>query len=419
MKTFTPETPDQALGVARLAAIKRAPYFRAGLNGIIYRESEEIPTLAVSENLVMLYNRKFVMDTSTQTLAAGLVHELLHVLHTYWKRAKNVGLNLTAGADPATINPEHLKDWMISHDCEINDDLKLGGWSVGEDWMFPSTFGLPDNQLAEVYFDAFRKGAAKKPQPGGVGGKGPAGAVGHGGCIGPPSDRPGSKPGRSKGEVERVCRQVASDVQTQANSGRGNVPAGWVRWANALLTPPKVRWQDRLGRLCRAACDFRPGQTVSTYSRPSRRQQGVGMGPGRPILSSTYTPTPRILVAVDTSGSMGDREGQECIAEAAAILRTTGGQVTIVACDAEVHACKPVRHWKDILPLMKGGGGTSFLPIFETAARMRARPQVIVVLTDGEGPAPATPPKGIHTIWCLVGKRKNSPASWGSVVTTD
>jgi predicted metal-dependent peptidase len=391
-------TPEQALAVARLLACTKAPYFRAGINSLIPRESNEIPTLAVSEDLVFHWNREFVLKLEPAELAAGIAHEVLHVLHNYWGRGR-----AQLGAFESA-KPELVAAWMMGHDCEVNDDLQQGGWAVLKEAVYPKRYKLPDNQLAEFYFEEFKKNPP------------PQSACQQ--CIGKGS-KPGEKPGRTQGEVERVIKQTAAAIQEHAASGRGNIPAGLKRWADITLKPPKVRWQDKLARICRATCDFRPGQTRYTYDRPSRRQQGAGTAPGSPLLAAMREPTARIWVAIDTSGSMGDKEGQECLSEVSGILKALGAQVTIVACDAEVNACKPIRRWQDALPLMKGGGGTRFEPVFEAAARARPKPEVIIYCTDGYGSAPSVQPAGISTIWCLIGSGAKAPVGWGSVVSVE
>ncbi|MDQ6928630.1 MAG: VWA-like domain-containing protein, partial [Actinomycetota bacterium] len=49
-----------------------------------------------------------------------------------------------------------------------------------------------------------------------------------------------------------------------------------------------------------------------------------------------------------------------------------------------------------------GGGGTDMGAGLEAAARMRPRPSVVVVLTDGQTPWPTDAPKGMHVVIGLI-----------------
>ncbi len=71
---------------------------------------------------------------------------------------------------------------------------------------------------------------------------------------------------------------------------------------------------------------------------------------------------------------------------------------------------------RDARDLMKGGGGTDFRPIFQDVKQARPRPDVLVVMTDGCGPAPEVDPKTAHTIWLLVGDYVRHPAAWGDYI---
>lgn len=100
-----------------------------------------------------------------------------------------------------------------------------------------------------------------------------------------------------------------------------------------------------------------------------------------------------MAVVVDTSGSVGDGELGSALLEVAAISRAVGGRrdlVTVLACDAATRVVHPLCRAEGI-PLV-GGGGTDLRSGFGKALRSQPRPDVIVVLTDGQTPWPSTPP---------------------------
>lgn len=64
--------------------------------------------------------------------------------------------------------------------------------------------------------------------------------------------------------------------------------------------------------------------------------------------------------------------------------------VTVLACDAATRVVHPLCRAEGI-PLV-GGGGTDLRSGFGKALRSQPRPDVIVVLTDGQTAWPSTPP---------------------------
>jgi len=217
--------------------------------------------------------------------------------------------------------------------------------------------------------------------------------------------------GASPVEVAAIREAVARDIMASAN--RGNVGASWRTWAEQTLAPAEVRWQETLRRLVEASVR-RAGVGRHTWNRVSRRQAGVGFGGGRPIVPGRVRVTPETWMALDTSGSMGDAEIQGALNEVAGIIKAVAGPVTFVACDARVHGQGRVRTWREAQALVGGGGGTDFCPVFEAMEKARRHPDVLIVLTDGIGPAPETPPKGTEVVWVLLGPYARQPVAWGT-----
>jgi predicted metal-dependent peptidase len=244
-----------------------------------------------------------------------------------------------------------------------------------------------------------------------------------GGCAGNPKPHEAAideKYGRSDRDIAQTRRTVAEAVKKYAESGRGTVPGGLVRWSESLLKPPAIPWRQKLARAVRCAAAFRAGAVDTAYDRPSRRQSGIGYGRGRPVLPAYRAPIPKIAVIVDTSGSMGSDELAEAVSETAGMLKAVGGNITFVACDADTEGVKSVSRWQQLKDLMVGGGGTDMTPAFEAIAEHRERTDVIVCVTDGElyGGHPDEPPPRTKVIWVVVGDYRGE-LPWGEVIYTD
>jgi predicted metal-dependent peptidase len=178
---------------------------------------------------------------------------------------------------------------------------------------------------------------------------------------------------------------------------------------------PKVDWRRALGSEIRRGLADASGRVDYSYRRPSRRP-GNGV-----ILPSLRHPTPEIAVVVDTSGSMTDDLLARALAEVDGIARRAGlrSALRVLAVDTQVHAVSRVRGGGEVI--LAGGGGTDMGRGIEAAERLRPRPQVIVVLTDGFTPWPASAPPGVRVVVGLLGEAApaGSVPSWARTVVVD
>jgi len=407
--------PKDKLAAGRLLAGEKMPYFRAALWSMIPHEAKGLGTFGITEHSVLLWDPAMAEKWSVEEVADTLLHEVGHLLRDHAKRCK------TQGFDRAR--------WNVAGDAEINDDLKAAGLCKQGQWVFPKDLGGEDGKLAEEYYHLIKPQGSGQQQGNANGGKGGKSfsmpdkpQAGNGWCGsggGNPVDGepdPQQVPGRSEADVARVRRQCAEEVRKEAEKGRGSVPGGWVRWAEQFLQPSVVPWQHKLARFARQAVADRAGMTDYSYRRPSRRQSALGWGAGSPILPTMRGNKPNVLVAIDTSGSMGDSEVHDALVETNGIIKAVGGDVHFIACDAMVHSNAKVVNIAQVKGLMKGGGGTDFRPIFEAALALPKRPSVIVFMTDGCGPAPEAAPAGMAVIWVLIGPYQQRPSAWGEYV---
>jgi predicted metal-dependent peptidase len=117
-----------------------------------------------------------------------------------------------------------------------------------------------------------------------------------------------------------------------------------------------------------------------------------------------------VLAVIDTSASITPELLTAIDGELARLARRH--EVTVVECDVRVQAVYPYRPLGPVQA--HGRGGTDLKPPLEAAFLRRLRPDIVIYLTDGYGPAPDRPPR-VPVIWCLTpgGQR---PASWGRQV---
>jgi predicted metal-dependent peptidase len=155
------------------------------------------------------------------------------------------------------------------------------------------------------------------------------------------------------------------------------------------------------------------GASDYSYRRPSRRQGQVG--DGKVVLPSLRQPAPRVVVVVDTSGSISDTMLSQALAEVRGILEAAGQRegVRVLAVDAAIQSCRRVFRPEQVE--LAGGGGTDMRVGLEAATKMRPRPDTIVVITDGYTPWPDEPPRGIRVIVAHLGGGGDVP-EWAKEV---
>jgi predicted metal-dependent peptidase len=195
---------------------------------------------------------------------------------------------------------------------------------------------------------------------------------------------------------EEVARKIVEHQKEQ-----GTLPAGWLRWAEAILKP-KVNWREQLKRILRGVISEGLGHRLDySYRRPHRRS-AVYHPIYLPALQGEYKP--RVACVVDTSGSISDRELMQSLAEVRAVLEALRIPVTIIPCDAVPYEAIRVfsgSDWLKVRQGLRGGGGTDMVAGLNAALALKPKPEAVIVLTDGHTPFPATRPKDTAVIWAI------------------
>lgn len=412
MPPTTNQTAALTLSAGRHKARKAAPYLGALLTSLIVREAPGYGTVGTSINLIMAADYEVVATWTADQMAFVWLHEVLHAQLQFFKR----------------LGARDHKVFNIAQDIVINQMLLQMGLiaPTKPKPCLPEGFGLPPGLTSDAYYDLLMQQANAAPQGGGSKPGDGDGSVcaGHcGGIAGTPHEGEeatdaADPTGRTPAEVHRALRATAEAIRAHAQqnpNGAGSVPGDLLRWADAMIAPPKVRWQDKLARTCRHAVQYRPGAAVHAFNRPSRRQAGIGYGVGRPTMPHVRQPVPKIMVVIDTSGSMGEAEGAAALAEVNGIMRATGAEVSFSACDASATAPKSVATIQQAMKLLVGGGGTLFEPAIIAAERAQPRPDVLIFITDGGNFDNPVIPSWLRPIFVLVGDHRCQPTLQGAV----
>lgn len=397
---------------ARRAAVAACPYLATALHAMAVVPSYDVPTMGVDRYWRCYVSPAFVAVTDVAGLAFVWLHEVSHLVRDHhgradalWERSERHGASAgTPALNPDRVHREQVR-LNLAMDCEINDDLLsalpgTGGTSdlddsgprMPRDALTPTTLRIAKAELFEQYLRQIPPGVLQ-----GWMGWMDCGSGAHGGRSDWEFGEEGAHP-LSRYEAAAIRIRVRDAVR----GARGTAPAGWRRWAEGVAEPTED-WRALLGaafRSCVAAVSGGAGDY--TYRRPGRRTPSLG---GKVVLPSLRRPLPQVAVVVDTSGSVSDRDLGSAMSEIAGISRAVGVQgnrIAVYSCDAAVHTVQRVCAAQEIE--LVGGGGTDLRLGIARAMSAAPRPDVVVALTDGGTPWPATAP-GCRVVAGIFGSR--------------
>ena len=342
-------------------------------------------TTAATDGHKLIYNPEFVAGLNKRETTGLLVHEIMHCANRHQSRME-------------ARDPER---WNAAADLAINSIIREAGFDLPPHGMFPGEgrFGhLPDGQSAEWYYSNL------PADPGGDGDGGEGGGGDPGGCGGVLPAGDSAECARADAEWEIAVAQAEQIAQQ-----KGDLPAGLQRIINEQVRP-SAPWREILRR-------FVNSMAKSDYAwfPPNRRY----------IAQDLYLPSVRsedlgtVVVAFDTSGSIGSPEMTQFANEIEAILASFQCKVRLLYHDHEVAG---ETEWSstdgpiEIKPV--GGGGTSHIPVFERVDEIAAEEQVtaVICLTDGYTLFPPVP-SSIPTLWAINNDQVDPP--WGETVRVD
>lgn len=379
-------TAEQRITKAR-SAIMRDERFTA-ISPILMIGSwsvvDDMPTAATNGRDV-LYGRKFVDECDDKLLRFVVLHEYYHVMlqhMTTWAKldkedaklsniAKDMVINLMLKeADPGG---QFLTVWEHAY-C----DQQYKGLDTGE--VYRRLKNQSQSQPQGQQMDDHQSG-------------------------GEPGDEEGE--GGMKSLTEAEAGEVIKAVDTALRQGAliaGKLGHGMARDVEALLEPV-VPWQDVLRDWLKTTAK---GEDLSTWRRPARRWLGQNM-----YMPSRYTESvERIVIGIDTSGSIGEEALRRALSEVAGACEMVSPQmVDVIYWDARVaaHEVYEGERVKDIANVTKpkGGGGTDARAMFDFMDKRGIKPDAVIMFTDGYTPWPKTLPCPV--LWCISTKGLRAP----------
>tara|TARA_R110002073_G_scaffold1750_1_gene12640 strand:- start:37 stop:1260 length:1224 start_codon:yes stop_codon:yes gene_type:complete len=180
-------------------------------------------------------------------------------------------------------------------------------------------------------------------------------------------------------------RELAQDIDQAVRQGAltaGKVGSGGNRAIDQLLQP-EVNWREVLREFITETCR---GNDDSTWRQPSRRH--LAMGILRP--SGITERVGELVIAIDTSGSIGQQELTKCLSEIKGVCDMVKPEsIRILYWDTKV--CSEEVYGSTGTPLEQltqttkpaGGGGTRVQCVPDYIQAKNINAQAVIVLTDG------------------------------------
>lgn len=363
-------TKQESLAKASKELMLKEPFYGLFLIGLNKLWSKRVPTAGVSKhniNFQLAINEEFWESLSPEHHIGLLKHELLHIAFFHLTMHDDF-------ADKKLAN--------VAMDLEINqyiDKMYLpdGGCTIDNEMFAP--MNLPPKAGCRVYYDLLQQQldqgdgtsdfekmmkAMDQGQP----------TYGDGNPV-PDHSTWDEFNDLSEAEKKLVQKQVEhqlKEIAEQIEKSRGNIPGELKGLLDKLNSsePPKFDWKAYLRRFT--------GGSQKVFTKKLRRKFNKRFedNPGLKIKHRKH-----ILVAVDTSGSVSDKEVQEFFHEIDHINKT-GAEITIVQCDTHIRHIGPYRAGDKIE--IHGRGGTYFDPVLELYNENQDKYTCLVYLTDGE-----------------------------------
>jgi len=191
------------------------------------------------------------------------------------------------------------------------------------------------------------------------------------------------------GQIDEIIKKTAN------NAYKGKVPESIDVLMKALNRRSEITWKDYLKNIIGTL----PSGHKKTVTRKDRRQ------PNRlDIRGKLSNRIVKILIAIDISGSITDREIEQSMIEIFSIVKNYPFDISIIECDEEIRRIYKVKNIKDIKEKINTKGGTKFSPVFQYIYDKRLRDYVVIFFTDGVGEKELiVKPYNYKTIWVLTG----------------
>jgi len=361
---------------------------------------DDVPT-ACTNGRDEYYGRAFVDELTDPELRFLILHETYHKLYkhlTTWKHLYDKDANIANQACDYVINIKIADDnrdgFAKMPECGLLDD-EYRGWDAAR------------------VFHALKEEQDEQGQDGRGSGDGTNGGTSGSGNRSLDSHEWDAAASLDDEEQRQLERELDEAIRQGALAA--GKTGGIVDRELADLMQPQVDWREVLRDFISSTCS---GHDYSSWSRPNRRFMG----------SDVYMPVSyseqvdELILAVDTSGSISQRELTSFLSEVSAICEHVKPSRVRVLYWGHVVAGDEVYTEDNIETLVQstkpiGGGGTDVDCVCQYIKDNSISAQAVIVLTDGDL-YNGWGTWDIPVLWCIQNNRSKSPSNGQAVHIT-
>lgn len=372
-------TPYERIIKARINLLRDYPFFGSLALSLKINEDKTMKFVAgVDARFNLYYNPERLKDLKDNEITGLLAHEVGHVVFSHLLRKGN-------------------RDCMVynyASDLVLNGILNKQGFVLPPGGLIPNyenkfiIKGEPDiiitdidKKCAEVVYDEIIRQLSSQDDEG----------KGEVKSDGIPKDGEGGSPKHYEGfdehifnndltedekkEIEKDVKQKITDAYTISRQ-QGKLPAGLETFIKELLFP-QINWKNKLYK-------YITNSLPTDYSYAKRSRKSLGKPYYLPGLLKENI---KVVVSVDTSGSINQKQFSEFITEIISIAKSFQNiQITVIQCDAKIQSVMDMKNGnvnkiKNIK--IAGGGGTSHFPVVDYLNDKMKDTNILVAFTDG------------------------------------
>ena len=339
--------------------------------------SDEIPT-ACTNGRDVIYNTDFIKTLDDKELNFVVLHEALHKVYQHmnlWKKLWKENAQL------ANMAADYVVNYAI---YEADETQQIA--SRPQSALFDLAY---KDMTTKQIFEMLKKDSKFVKQQ-----------EGH-----DTHDWEGAE-ALSDEEVKETAKQLDQALR-QGEIIRSKMQGNKNRSIGEILEP-KVDWREQLREFVNATCR---NKDKSTWKRPHKRFLGQDIY----MPSMIGEAIGKVVIGIDTSGSIGDKELNEFLTEVVAICDDVSpSSIELLYWDTEVagHETYNQGDYKALVQSTKpaGGGGTRVGCVNEYIKEKRIEAEAVIILTDGYvendwgGSWGCTP-----TLWAVTTRHNTSP----------
>lgn len=355
-----------------------------------------------------LYDPAVLDQERLEWLEFDWAHEVMHLFGLDLSMKPNDDVMVVGVDNKGNVATSPVSVWNLA--CDYYNNAKL----VGEGFQMPPGVAYDkkyDGWTKLEIFEDLKKNAKKN---------GSVTMVAAGRCCGGFKKNPKGGQGQNalsdvqdldKWKPEKSDHEKWANLAKEAieaSKSRGTAPAFAETIIKKLLAP-RQNWREILWQFCqRVGKEWR-------FTPPSRT------GAARNVILPRIVPEDQIehgVIVFDTSGSIGDDDLRDFLAEVNAICTTIRLKVSVLMVDADVHdtfTFEPAEFDPKALRFT-GRGGTDFRPAFKWVEDENVTPTFLLYFTDSYGVFPTKPPD-YPVLWALsVPPGESERVPWGQVM---